>query len=471
MLIKIMKKKNRIKNITQKTVSFVVVISLMISVVYSPPAKAAEINCDKMLSTIFGILSDNNILNWNPCDQECSSAGGNGSGALGKNIDYKGNTIFVEEQMDKIKKYMSVYQEAAKVANVPWQTIAVMHARETGLSLRYPANAQGIYQFYAEAGNYPTGRDATEEEFLAQSIHAGEFLRGKVPGKEGELAAGDTNVIKEAFFGYNGRAAVYKAQALALGFDQAGADRGEGSPYVMNMADDKRDSSENPRWGQIKRDSGPIEYPANRDHGAFVMYAALTDGVQTASSCGTSMGPITEGGLTEEQARKFIMNYGKNPNNFSSKAAGANMWNLCQGNGANCVTFSAFFMTAFTELTPSPSDGRWGNGNDVVSRQAAKGVETGTTPRPFAVFSYNYEDLGHTGIVLGIHGDTVIVGHASCGRGGKGEGDSTKEGTGAGYVLVSKLDNLAGAFQVTDGLKFAYPKDVDTNKINEFLNM
>ena len=115
-----MKKKNRIKNITQKTVSFVVVISLMISVVYSPPAKAAEINCGKMLPTIFGILSDNNILNWNPCDQECSSAGGNGSGALGKNRDYKGNTIFVEEQMDKIKEYMPVYQEAAKVANVPW---------------------------------------------------------------------------------------------------------------------------------------------------------------------------------------------------------------------------------------------------------------------------------------------------------------------------------------------------------------
>lgn len=447
---------------------------ILIATLFITPlrANAATINCDDPR------LSLNNIQFWNPCDEECEAPGGTGSTSIGGNKDYKGDSVFNEAQMASIKEHMPVYQEAAQAANIPWQLLAVMHARESGLKLYYNSNAQGIYQDYEGRGTYPTGREATREEFLKESIYAAEILKNKVPGKEDKLAAGDLDTIKDAFFGYNGRAGVYVRQALDLGFDQAGADRGEGSPYVMNKADDKRDPNSNPSgWGQIKIDGGPIAYPANQDHGAFVMYAALSDGVQTSSSCGSSdVGLVAEGGLTEEQAKKFMINYGKNPNGYSQKAVGDSLWNICNGQGSNCVTFSAFFMNSFTDLRAP--NGMWGNGGQVVDNQVAAGAKSGTEPKVYAVFGHSTgvtmcgsQACGHTGIVLGIHGDTIIVGHASCSRQGRGAGDGTINGSGSGYIMVAKLNDLNGAFHGTQNLRFAYPDKVDTDKINDFLKM
>ena len=62
----------------------------------------------------------------------------------------------------------------------------------------------------------------------------------------------------------------------------------EGSPYVMNMADARRDPTVSPTtWGQIKHDNGSIEYPANRGYGAFIIYSALA-GLQI--NCGAASG-------------------------------------------------------------------------------------------------------------------------------------------------------------------------------------
>ena len=79
---------------------------------------------------------------------------------------------------------------------------------------------------------------------------------------------------------YNGMAAAYKTQAINLGFSSAEANVGEGSPYVMNRADKRRDPTVEPTksnrtWGQIKSDGGSMVYPANTDHGAFVLFKAL----------------------------------------------------------------------------------------------------------------------------------------------------------------------------------------------------
>ena len=48
----------------------------------------------------------------------------------------------------------------------------------------------------------------------------------------------------------------------------------------MNRADQKRDptvepTKSNKTWGQIKKDFSSIEYPANEDYGAFVVYCAI----------------------------------------------------------------------------------------------------------------------------------------------------------------------------------------------------
>ena len=136
------------------------------------------------------------------------------------------------------------------------------------------------------------------------------------------------------------------------------------------------------------------------------------------------------------------------------------------------MTFSLFFNKAFTDLPAAPGDG---NGDAIVGSLMAKGAKGGTEPRPFSTFSVSGTGgrYGvHTGIVLGIHGDTIITGHASCTLGNQGiggEGDGSY-GSGSGYVVVTKLgDNKAYGGAAPSG--FAYPDKVDTEKIKEFLAM
>lgn len=90
----------------------------------------------------------------------------------------------------------------------------------------------------------------------------------------------DADSAKKVFFRYNGTASVYIKQAENLGYSSAEAQNGEGSPYVMNRANAKRDPTIEPdksgkTWGQIKSDYGGIAYPANDDYGAFIIYELL----------------------------------------------------------------------------------------------------------------------------------------------------------------------------------------------------
>ena len=116
----------------------------------------------------------------------------------------------------------------------------------------------------------------TDEQFQTATNAAAQFVLDKMGSTK--LTTDDN--VKLAFFRYNGVAQVYKTQALNLGFSSAQANNGEGSPYVMNRYDKKRDPSVEPTksnrtWGQIKTDGGSLSYPANLDYGAFVIYKAL----------------------------------------------------------------------------------------------------------------------------------------------------------------------------------------------------
>ena len=221
--------------------------------------------------------SSNNILFFNPDASTCVSGS-----LINNGRDYKGREILSSAQNEQITKNRSVYEEAANSAGIPWQIIAILHLRETGLKLTNPENGQGLYQEFAAAGTdkYPPG-DVSQESFLEQSKWAAEFIKGKTSLS---LISGDTAAVKDAFFGYNGRASAYTTQARALGFNEGY----EGSPYVMNKADSRRDPSVLPlgdtSWGQIKQDGGVIEYPANNGYGAYVIYAALTN--SSSGGCG-----------------------------------------------------------------------------------------------------------------------------------------------------------------------------------------
>jgi hypothetical protein len=213
------------------------------------------------------------------------------------NIDYKGDPILTDAQLQAIQKNQPVYQQAAQKVDIPWQMLAVVHLREFGLKVANPANGQGIYQFVTKMGGpYPTG-PVSEAEFLRQTILAAEFLKDKAklnyPANRDLTANATPEAVKDTFFGYNGRAGVYVRQAVSLGYSN---NQGyEGSPYVMNIADAKRDPEVNKTtWGQIKTDFGGLSYPANGDYGAFVVYGALA-GITSGGGCSsTTVGPVRD---------------------------------------------------------------------------------------------------------------------------------------------------------------------------------
>ena len=444
----------------KRRITCAVVIVLCASMVVSSVSAITESQLD-----MFG---ENNILFYDPTGSGIGSGCAPGMGSVSGNTDYAGNEILSAEQLATIAENQPIYEKVGNDYQIPWAVFAVIHLREHSLKRNNPDNRLGIYQITDGVHYYtPTSTPVDDAEFESQTRDAADHLQGKINAnnlKDG-LAAGDANAVKELFFAYNGKAKVYKDQAVALGFTSEEAEYGEGSPYVMNRADAPRDPTVEPTksnntWGQIKKDHGPIEYPANNGHGAFVVYASLAG---IAGGCG-----LTEGGMTEEQAKTFMMRYGENVNNDSVAALtlgpGSPGTGCAGGPLSNCVSFSAFFVNKF-------SDSRYqgGNGVDVVKNLGAAGVPTGTEPRVYAVFSWADNSAGHTGIVLGIHDGTVIVGHASCSSTGSGMGDGTREGGGAGYALIGDI-NTPAPWLYTMPAEFAYLENVDTNKIAEYIN-
>lgn len=216
----------------------------------------------------------------------------NANSSINGNKSYDGQNIFTESELKTIDENKPVYQSAANKYDLPWQLLAVLHRREHSLKKTNPSNGQGIYQLYSYTNGgsnlkafLPSG-PVSDAEFLRQTEIAAELAKNNY-GKGLNLKTDDG--IKTFFFRYNGTAKAYIAQARDLGFSTSEADRGEGSPYVMNRADSKRDPKSNPRWGQIKSDRGAMQYPANNEFGAFVMFQAI-GGSSGYSSCGSSGG-------------------------------------------------------------------------------------------------------------------------------------------------------------------------------------
>ena len=224
-----------------------------------------------------------------------NSTGTVATSANGSATNYKGDEILTSDQLAKVAQNQAVYEEAVQGTGLPWQVIAAIHYREFGLSLDYPSNGQGIFQFYWEVVvqhtmAFPTSGTATQEEFLEQAKHVAETFTESI--NSAGYSPSSEEGIKYGFFAYNGTAGVYKSQALNLGFSQEEAEVGEGSPYVMNRYDEKRDPTVDPTktnntWGEIKSDGGSISYPAGENFGAFVIYTALA-GNSWTSTGGTS---------------------------------------------------------------------------------------------------------------------------------------------------------------------------------------
>lgn len=344
--------------------------------------------------------SENNILFYNP--SACSPSAGNSN--ITNSDDYSGKSILTAAQFTEIQKNKPVYESSAEKAGIPWQMLAAIHLRESGLKRYGPSNGYGPYQI--TPSTYKVG-DYTDSEFQEATDKAADVIKNKSGGRD--LTQDDN--VKYTFFAYNGTAGAYVTQAKNIGLNADQANNGEGSPYVMNRADLIRDPESEPTksnntWGQIKQDGGSIEYPANLGYGAFVIYSALVGPSEICGGAGN--------GMNRDQATD-LMSYYIDPANFdenmklikypAEKSSGGPL--------ANCVTFSAWFVEKYTTLIAN-----YNNGVDVVGNMAkSNNLEVQTVPRQYAVFSigesaYASSSAGHTGIVLGINqdNDEIIIG-------------------------------------------------------------
>ncbi len=209
----------------------------------------------------------------------------------GTNRDYAGNQILSDEQMAKINEYKSLYQEIVSGTKIPWQVIATIHYLENGLSRTTSYDqlcnggqcSNGIFQVITK--QYEAGIEVSDELFVQMGKDAISELNNYISG----INFKSDDDVKRFFFTYNGQAQQYVQQARDLGFSETEANNGEGSPYVMNRADQQRDPNYNQTtWGQIKQDYGSLEYPANQHYGAFIIYQVL-GGSGSSTGCSTGI--------------------------------------------------------------------------------------------------------------------------------------------------------------------------------------
>lgn len=404
-------------------------------------------------------FAQNNIMFYDP-------DGGDGSGcttiAGGNNYNYKGDTVFSSTQLNAIEANRSFYEKAAEKYNFPWQILAVLHTRETNLARENPENGQGAYQLYTytnggknEKAFLPAG-SISDDEFQRQTDIAAEVVNSIMTSND--INSSTDSGIKSLFFHYNGVASAYIEQAKKLGFSEDEAEHGEGSPYVMNRYDERRDPTMEPTesngtWGQIKKDGGEIEYPANMGFGAYVQYIALG-----GSSVECNTGTLVSGGLTLKEAEAIVQPYIDKQNETLNQKSNVDFdgvtlyyYDDCGSTLTNCVAFSRWFLAKYTNvdrgLIPAVDGGSY------VSAMVNNGFEDGGhTPRAYAVFSSTAVSTGagHTGVVLGVDEERgkIVIGEAAC----SGSGVSNTGFTGAKEYDLSTYQSNSYTYAYTDSV-------------------
>ena len=397
-------------------------------------------------------------------DPDGSSDGGCVTIAGGNNYNYKGDVILSESQLKAVEANRPFYEKAAEKYDFPWQILAVIHEREHGLARHNPDNGEGAYQLHSyvrdKNGNLdpnkaflPAG-PISDDEFQRQTDIAANIIFEKANSLKADLNT--DSGVKKLFFSYNGTSSKYKEQAKKMGFSDEEANNGEGSPYVMNRYDERRDPTVEPTksngtWGQIKEDYGPIEYPANKGFGAFVQYVALG-----GSSTNCNAGSLVSGGMTLEEAKTFMKYYhDKAEENKNSKdditLDGIKLYYYpsCGSALTNCVAFSAWFLAKYTNTEKSKIP--LSNGYQIVGDLINIGFENGGhIPRAYAIFSQNGGSMSnHTGVVLGVDEEKgkIIIGESGC----SGTGVPNVKWTDANEYDLNEFTKEYYTYAYTDG--------------------
>ncbi len=225
------------------------------------------------------------------------------------NVNYANVIVWQPAEREVIEANKPIYMEIAKKAGINWQIIAVLHSMDQDLlgdENEVRAFATEIVQEIAE-----TGIDVSTDDG-----------------------------VKQFFFVHNGASEEYIMKAVALGYTEEEAMRGEGSVYVMNRFDaarDPRSTDMNPNWAGYYLPNNT--YSANATtakFGAFVKYKALT--ASSYSTAGEHFNQIALT-LTYDQGEKYEKGQtSPNPVYVEYMKAAST---LDEYNGASCDRFVA----------------------------------------------------------------------------------------------------------------------------------
>lgn len=210
-------------------------------------------------------------------DGKASGGGCNSPLDLSNNTLYNGEPVIDQASLKRIEENKPVYEAAANEQGFEWQILAAIHGMESSfVSNKNPkGNSQGVYQFLELDGMFPAGQKISPAEFEKQTKMAAEQIRKNY--SQG-LDLSVENDIKRMFYNYNSGpkgSKLYNDNARKwLHYTEEQIKIGEGSPYVMNLADEQRDSRHNEHWQEFHCDHNCIDRATVRP-GAFLIYKAL----------------------------------------------------------------------------------------------------------------------------------------------------------------------------------------------------
>lgn len=274
----------------KRVLIWAVTVGLMGSILTSGVVSAESVLSDEQLQT----HAMNDAMFMMPCEAV------SGSGICGSNQNYAGDQVLTDAQLKAVKANQPFYEKAASKYGFPWGLLAAIHYREHGLLRDNPANGEGAYQLHSYVGSHgkfiPMG-PLSDEEFQRQTDIAAKLIKENYGSG---LDLNTDNGAKAMFYHYNGVSSKYEERAIRMGFSKEEAKRGEGSPYVMNRYDAKRDpnSSEvDSNWiGKYTSDGVYSAGAKDMQWGAFTVYKALTcEGSGTGSASDPSCTGDVEG--------------------------------------------------------------------------------------------------------------------------------------------------------------------------------
>lgn len=181
--------------------------------------------------------------------------------------------VISAEMAEGFRNFWPLYTQIAALEGVDPVLIAPIHYREH-FGRDNPKNGQGIFQLYslvmsgAASFSSTNGAAVSDEDFIHQGRLAVQVLKGKT--REHLSTNPDPVLVKQVYYGYNGRNSLYASQA------RPGEGPWDGSPYVMNVPGMRE-------LTMMTQDGGGGPRRLDPRPGAFPIYEELVRQCSTAS--------------------------------------------------------------------------------------------------------------------------------------------------------------------------------------------